>query len=174
MFLKVKRFYPPVVEIIPLLILLYTVFLLSFSYGRISNGVPVNFTLTGVPTAWGDRTVLLAFGAVAVGVYFLLSIINYKFILSPANLIIINKHKSSEEGNLSKNQFETIRVIAARTILLIKSLVGLLLLYIYRGVVGISLGNQFELGLGIWLIVGAIIFTVIIMTSKIYFIKERG
>ncbi len=172
MFLKVKRFYPPVVEIIPLLILFYTVFLLSFSYGQISNGVPVNFTLTGAPTAWGDRTVLIALGTVAVGVYFLLSYINYKFLMAPQKLVLINK--KSEQKELSESKLETIRVFTVRMIFLIKSLVGLLLLYIYRGVVGISLGNKFELGLGLWLIVGTIILTVIIMISKIQIIKERG
>lgn len=171
MFLKVKRFYPPVVEIIPLLILFYTVFLLNFSYGQISNGVPINFTLTGAPTAWGDRTVLIALGTVAVGVYFLLSYINYKFLMIPKRLVLINK--KTEQKKSSESQLETIRVFTVRSIFFIKSLVGLLLLYIYRGVVRISLGNQVELGLGLWLIVGSIIFTVIIMISKIYFIKER-
>jgi len=171
--LKIKKFYPPVIEILPLLLLFYTVFLLSSSYGQISNGVPINFSITGIPTAWGDKTILIVLGVVAVGVYFLLSIINYKFLISPEDLIIISKNKRPEQRKLTPNELNTIRVFAVRTVFIIKSLVGLLLLYIYRGIVRISLGNQVELGLTLWLIVGAIIFTVIIMTSKIYFIKGR-
>ena len=174
MFLKIKKFYPPVIEILPLLLLFYTVFLINSSYGQISNGVPVNFSITGIPIAWGDKTALIILGVVAVGVYFLLSFVSYKFIISSEKLIIISKNKRPEQRKLNPNEISSIRVFAARTIFIIKSLVGFLLLYIYRGIIRISLGNQVELGLSLWLIVGAIIFTVIIMTSKIYFIKERG
>jgi uncharacterized membrane protein len=58
---KIARIYPPVLELIPLLLLFLAFYLTFINYPNLPDRIPSHFNIQGLPDGWGSKEEILIY-----------------------------------------------------------------------------------------------------------------
>jgi uncharacterized membrane protein len=153
---KIKRYYPPAIELIPLGLALLSILYVAYHFGQLPEEIPTHFDINGQPDAWGKKYMLLVLLVIQLYVYMQSWLLNYFLIIKPNDsleaLRFINIPFVKKE-QLWPEQTENIRRQMARMMVMINISLHLLFLYIIFGSVQTAYGLWPGLGKGILVLV---------------------
>jgi len=170
MWQKLGRCYPPQLELIPLFLLVLTLYLALSNYAALPDSIPTHFNAQGIADDWGSKDTILIILGLNAFIYVLLTAINIGFAVVRDPRVLINL-PARWKARLSDTQIEQLRVILNRCLLLLKILMQGLLGYIVYITIEIALGRAASLGaaffllmLGIAAVVGLMLWQALRLT----------
>lgn len=147
---KIRRYYPPALELIPLGLTLVTLLYVAYHFGRLPEEIPTHFDATGQPDGWGDRYMLIILPILQGYLYLQTFLINYFLIMKP-------DHKEAlqwinipfvKKDQLGPKETEEIKRQTARLLYGINLGIVLLFAYVLVGTVQTAYGHWNGLGSG--------------------------
>lgn len=173
---RISRFYPPWLDILCFLCLANMWKFTAVRYGVMPEQIPTHFGFNGMPDAWSMKSYATVFMLLIIGtiVWFSMFLINYFFIIKPANPAkFINLPRQRKEA-LSNEQLEAIRRVNVQGIALINITVVLMFGVIQYGMVNTALGLQKGLGWGINVLTGVLLLETAWLVWKSFSLSEPG
>ncbi|KUG02645.1 hypothetical protein ASZ90_020013 [hydrocarbon metagenome] len=175
---RIEPFYPPWLELIPMILLLFA-FTYTFEYyPLLPEQVPTHFGLTGAPDTWAAKGFWSVFVLPLVGAMVWLSmlLINYFLIIRPDDPgRFINLPRQHKE-KLGREQLEYIRTTTARGMMLLNLTLAAMIATFQYGSIKTALGHQEGLGMIALVFAAAILIESIglsIKTISMTFISGR-
>ena len=113
MWQKLSKCYPPHFELIPLFLLVFTIYLALSNYATLPDTIPTHFNSQGIADDWGGKNTIFIFLGFNAFIYILLTTINICFALVRNPKALINL-PAKWKARLSEEQAETLRVTLNR------------------------------------------------------------
>jgi len=161
---KLSKCYPPLFELIPLLLLVFTVYLALSNYATLPDTIPTHFNARGIADDWGSKSTLLVILGLAAFLYILFTLLNFYLAIARDPRALINL-PAKWKAALSETQIEKLRLTLNRYLFLLKVLMQGLFAYIVYITVEIaeeradSLGGPFSIVmLAILIVVGLMLW----------------
>ena len=129
MWQKLSKCYPPHLELIPLLLLVFVLYLILSNYAALPDTIPTHFNAQGVADDWGSKNTIFIFLGLNAFIYILFTFINIWFAIVKDPRVLINlpvKWKAA----ISDTQIETLRVMLNRYLFLLKIIIQGLTAYL--------------------------------------------
>lgn len=177
---RIKAFYPPALELIPIILLLFAFTYTAEYYPLLPEQVPTHFGLFGNPDAWGEKGFWSVYTLPLIGTLTWLSIalLNYYLIMGPDDPGRMINLPQQHKDKLGRERLEAIRTITARAMILLNLTLTAMLATLQYGVINIALGRQESLGLITLVFIAAILIESIGLTVKTIAMtfapRERG
>jgi uncharacterized membrane protein len=161
---KLNSIYPLQLEIIPLLMLFFLLYLALSSYPGLPDQIPTHFNIQGLPDKWGSKNEMLIYPGMGIFIYALFTGITAAFLAVTNPLNLINLPSRMKES-ISPAQAEELRILMIRTMLAFKILIIGLMVYLLNSTVEIALHRTNSSGywpllfvLAILILVGYLLF----------------
>lgn len=160
---KIGRFYPPWMELIPAMLLIFAVCYSYANYPLLSDQVPTHFGIAGTPDAWAPKGFASVYMAPVIGiiVWLSMSLMNYFLIMLPEDPGKCINLPQKKKGELGPERMESIRTITARGMFLVNLTVAAMIAALQYSSINTMLGQQNGLG------VTAKILTAVIIVEAI-------
>ena len=129
MWQKLARCYPPHLELIPLCLLIFTLYLTLSSYAALPDTIPTHFDAQGMADDWGDKNAIFFIMGMNAFIYVLLTAINIALAVVKDPRSIINLPPKWKAA-LDDNRIEKLRVTLNRYLFLLKIVMQGLFTYI--------------------------------------------
>lgn len=159
---KIVRFYPPWLELIPVVLLIFAFGYSAANYPLLPEQVPTHFGFAGTPDAWrakGFASVYLP-PVMAAIIWLSMALMNYFLIMGPEDPGKCINLPQRQKEQLGPAKLEAIRTTTARGMMLINLTVIATITILQYGSINTALGLQKGLG-----IIAAILALVIIAES---------
>lgn len=157
MFERLRRAYPLKLEVIPLLLALWTSYMVLSAFSTLPAQVPTHFNAAGQPDRWGPRAVLLLLWGVQIGlVYLPATLMGLAFGLAGGFRSLVNIPGRDREG-LTAEQGEAVRTWVLRLLLVNKVLAMALVAVIIYSSLQIVRGRGEFMGGLFWGLVAALL-----------------
>lgn len=144
---KLNKFYPLQLELIPMTLLAFIIYLTLSSYPTLPDRIPSHFNFQGFPDGWGNKNTLFIYPAVSAFTYLLITIISIAFALVRDPKSFINLPTRIKDS-LSEVGAEKLQIILLRCLLAIKILI--LGLSTYLLFYNIEVAMNKASGIGYW------------------------
>jgi uncharacterized membrane protein len=170
MWQKLSKCYPPHLELIPLFLLAFTIYLSLSNYATLPDTIPTHFNAQGIADGWGGKNTIFIFLGLNAFLYILFTAINIAFavVRDPRSMINL---PAARKAALSDTQIETLRVTLNRYLFLMKLLTQGLTVYLLYITIEVawerasSLGALFSLFiLGILAVAGLMVWQALRLT----------
>jgi uncharacterized membrane protein len=148
MWTKISRFYPPWLDIIPLLLIAGAFCYTNYHYASFPARIPTHFGFNGLPDAWSSKDYWSTYLLLLIGtpIWISMTLMNYFLLIKPENPgRYINISKRDKE-RLGPGRLEAIRTTTARGILLINLTMITMIVVLQYGLVNTALGWQKGMG----------------------------
>lgn len=156
MWQKLNRSYPLQFELVPLLLLLLTVYLALSSYPSLPDRVPTHFNLEGVPDGWGSKSEILVVPILSAVFYVVFTVIAVLMATTKDPRKLINLPAGMKRA-MSSAQAENLRVMLNRSLFALKVLILGLLAYSVYITVEVALGRANGLGVPWFFLIAGIL-----------------
>ncbi|CFX84067.1 Domain of unknown function DUF1648 [Syntrophomonas zehnderi OL-4] len=165
---RISRFYPPWLELIPLLMLGFILAYTVTYYPLMPERIPTHFGPSGQPDAWSAKGFWSVYILVllAGAVWLTMLAINYILIIKPDDPGRYMNISQREKDRLGTKRLEEIRTISARMMVIINITTVGLLTVIQYGSVNTALGLQNGIGWGVWFFAAALVLESLWMLFK--------
>ncbi|MEN6350399.1 MAG: DUF1648 domain-containing protein [Syntrophomonas sp.] len=168
MWRKIDNYYPPWLELISVLLLVFA-FAYTFSnYELLPESIPTHFGLSGHPDSWSPKGFWSIYMLPVIGTAICLSmaIMNFFLIIKPADPgKVVNLTKQQKE-KLGPEQLESIRRFTAQGMIMINLTLAALFTVLQYELIKTALGLQQGLGISSHILVGALLIESIWLTVK--------
>ena len=113
MWQKLSKCYPPHLELIPLFLLAFTIYLALSNYATLPDTIPTHFNAQGIVDGWGGKNTIFFLLGLNALIYILFTVINVAFaaVRDPRSMINLPMERKAA---LSDAQIETLRVTLNR------------------------------------------------------------
>jgi len=129
MWQKLSKCYPPSFELIPLVLLAFTIYLALSNYATLPDTIPTHFNEQGIADDWGNKTTIFFILGLNILVYVLFTVLNIWFAVVRDPRFLINLPEKWKAA-LSDTQVEKLRVTLNRYLFLLKIVMQGLFTYI--------------------------------------------
>lgn len=153
---RLGRCYPLLLELIPLLLLGLTVYLVLSNYSALPDTIPTHFDARGVADDWGSKSTILVFPAIAFPVYLFVSILTAWMSLAKDPKSLINLPDRNKAA-ISPEKAEELRLVVVRCLFLVKTLTVGLMTYSVYATIEVARGSAQGLGVGFYIILAAML-----------------
>ena len=162
---RLGRCYPLQFELVPLLLLGLTIYLILSNYSTLPDTIPSHFDARGVADDWGSKKTIFFFPAVVVPLYVFLCLFDawISLVKDPKSLINL---PDRTKAAISEAGAEELRVLIGRCLFLIKTLTVGLMSYCVYATIEVARGEARGLGIAFYLILGAILVCAAFMAWK--------
>lgn len=162
---RLGRCYPLQLELVPLLLLGLTIYLVLSNYSTLPDTIPSHFNAQGVADDWGSKKTVLFFPAFSVAFYVLLTVFNawISLVKDPKSLINL---PDRTKAAISEAKAEELRVLIGRCLFLIKTLTVGLMTYSVYATIELARGEASSLGIPFYLILVAILISAAFMVWR--------
>ena len=164
MWQKLSRCYPPYLELIPLFLLVLTLYITVSNYATLPDTIPTHFNAQGLADDWGSKSTLFIILGLSAFIYILFTTLNIWFAIVKDPRPLINL-PAKWKARLSDTQIEELRITLNRYLFLLKILMQGLFAYILYITIEIvweradSLGSIFFLFImGIFAVAGLMLW----------------
>jgi|GEM_PF-449044 len=166
---KISRYYPPWLDIFPLLLLGIVLVYISGKYETLPDLIPTHFGPSGTPDAWSEKSIWSVYGTLIIGsiIYISMTLINIFLIILPDDPRKVINISERQKDLLGPEQLEKIRAFAVRSMVAINYIVVVMIAYLSFSAIKIALGLSTGLGYLIWIFFIAIMFISIYMVIKL-------
>jgi uncharacterized membrane protein len=162
MWQKLSRYYPVRLEIIPLALIIFELYLVITSYPTLPFIIPTHFGVNGAADEWGMRSAILLLPVLGIFVYFLLSVFHVMFALIKDPKRFINLPKPQKD-KMTPAMVEKLMATVDRCLFVMKILLVSLTLYNVYITIEVAKSRATGLGIWFWLILAGLIGTVLFM-----------
>lgn len=164
---RLRQAYPLKVELIPLLLVLWTSYIVLTAFPGLPAQVPTHFNTAGEADRWVPRAILLLLWAVQLGlVYIPTTLLGLAFGLVKDFHPFITLPGRAETG-LTAAQGEGVRVWGLRLLLATKVLVVALLALIIYNSIRMARGEEAFMGGLLWVLVAALMASTLFMVWRL-------
>ncbi len=162
---RLGRCYPLQIELVPLLLLGLTIYLVLSNYSTLPDTIPSHFNAQGVADDWGSKKAIFFFPAFVVPLYAFLSLFTawISLVKDPKSLINL---PDRTKAAISEARAEELRVLIGRCLFLMKTLTISLMTYCVYATIEVARGEAQGLGIAFYLILGAILVSAAFMVWK--------
>ncbi|MCX5998621.1 MAG: DUF1648 domain-containing protein, partial [Chloroflexi bacterium] len=122
MWRKIAKCYPPQLELVPLVLLIYAFQVVMSHYSSLPESVPSHFGTSGLPDEWAGKSTLLLFPVIGLVVYLMFSGLNVLFALVRNPRSFINLPEK-QKARLTDADAEGLRVFLCRTMFAMKVII---------------------------------------------------
>ena len=156
MWQKLAKCYPPQLELIPLLLLAFTVYIVASNYADLPDSIPTHFDAQGDPDGWSGKSAIFLSPGLGLFFYILFSAINVGMavVKDPRSLINLPEIRKAA---LTDSQTEQLRLFVNRSLFLMKVVAQGLTAYLAYITVEVALERASGLGLSFFLLIGALL-----------------
>ncbi len=160
---RFELFYPPWLELIPVILLIFAFSYTAECYSFLPEQVPTHFGLAGNPDAWAAKGFWSVYALPLLGSVIWLSmlLINYFLIIRPEDpgqyINLPQRHKEK----LDRERLEAIRTTTARGIMLLNLTLAAMIAAFQYSSINVALGRQESLGMI------ALVFAALILAESI-------
>jgi uncharacterized membrane protein len=119
MWQKLRKSYPPQLELIALFVLVFTVYWVIANYAFLSETIPTHFNFQGIPDKWGSRNEILVFPIMGAFLYIVLTTLNIILAVAKDLRKYINL-PSKRKAALSDVIVEELRIFLNRSLFALK------------------------------------------------------
>ena len=170
---RLGRCYPLQLELVPLLLLGLTIYLVFSNYSTLPETIPSHFNARGVADDWASKKTIFFFPAIVVPLYVFLSMFDAWISLVKDPKSLINLPDRAKEA-ISETRAEELRVLIGRCLFLIKTLTVGLMTYSVYATIEVARGEARGLGIAFYLILAAILVSAAFMVWKSLSIALSG
>jgi uncharacterized membrane protein len=165
---KIKAFYPPALELVPVILLLFAFSYTAQYYPLLPEQVPTHFGLLGTPDAWSEKGfwsvyVLPLLGAI---VWLSMFLINLFLIIEPDDPGRMINLPQKQKEKLGGERLEAIRSVTARGIMIMNLTLAAMIATLQYGSINVALGRQESLGLTALFFAASVLIEAIGLTVK--------
>ena len=153
---RLGRCYPLSLELIPLFLLGLTVYLVAANYSSLPDTIPTHFGVSGTADDWGSKSTIFLLPALAVPLYFLMSVFNAWFALVKDPKSLINL-PGEMKARLTDTQAEEVRTFTSRSLFAMKTVIEGMMAYLVYMTIQVANGEVASLGAYFFLFLGAIL-----------------
>lgn len=171
MWQKLSKCYPPYLELIPLLLLVFTLYLALSNYTTLPDTIPTHFNAEGIADDWGSKTTIFFILGLNALIYVLFTVLNIWFAIVNDPRVLINL-PAKRKAALSDKQIEALRVTLNRYLFLLKIVMQGLFTYILYIMIEIALERAHSLGVLFFLFILALLAVVALMVWKAFQITK--
>ena len=145
MWQKLKKSYPPQLELIALFVLVFTVYWVIANYAFLSETIPTHFDFQGIPDKWGSKNEILVFPIMGVFLYIVLTTLNIIVAVAKDLRKYINL-PSKRKAALSDVIVEELRIFLNRSLFALKVVTQGLVAYLLFMSIEVAQGKASDLG----------------------------
>ena len=167
------RCYPIQIELVPLLLLGLTIYLVLSNYSTLPDTIPTHFNAQGVADDWGSKKEIFFFPAFVIPLYLFSSLLTawISLVKDPKSMINL---PDRTKAAISEARAEELRVLIGRCLFLMKTLTISLMTYCVYATIEVARGEARGLGIAFYLILGAILVSTAFMVWKSLSIALSG
>jgi uncharacterized membrane protein len=170
---RLGRCYPTPLELVPLLLLGLTIYLVLSNYSTLPDTIPTHFNTQGVADDWGSKTTIFIFPAIAFPIYILLSVITACISLAKDPKSLINLPERTK-ATISEVRAEELRLFIGRCLFLMKTLTGGLMAYSVYATIEVARSDAKSLGVAFYIILAAILLCTAFMVWRSFSLVLTG
>ena len=145
MWQKLRKSYPPQLELIALLVLVFTVYWVIANYDFLSETIPTHFNFHGIPDKWGSKNEILVFPIMGAFLYIVLTTLNIILAVAKDLRKYINL-PSKRKAALSDVIVEELRIFLNRSLFALKVVTQGLVAYLLFMSIEVAQGKASDLG----------------------------
>ena len=145
MWQKLSKCYPPHLELIPLLLLVFALYLALSNYTTLPDTIPTHFNAEDIADDWGSKTTIFLILCIVTLIYVLFTVLNFWFAIAKDLRALINL-PAKRKAALSNKQIETLRLTLNRYLFLLKIVMQGLSTYHLYIIIEIAWGREHSLG----------------------------
>ena len=119
MWQKLRKSYPPQLELIALFVLVFTVYWVIANYAFLSETIPTHFNFQGIPDKWGSKNGILVFPIMGAFLYIVLTTLNIIVAVAKDLRKYINL-PPKRKAMLSDAKVEELRIFLNRSLFALK------------------------------------------------------
>lgn len=173
MWQKLSRCYPPRLELIPLVLLALTIYLVLSNYATLPDTIPTHFNEQGIADDWGSKSAIFFLLGLNALIYILFTALNIWFAVVRGPRSFINL-PTKWKAALSDTQVEKLRRVLNRYLFLLKIIIQGLTAYITYITIEMAGERADSLGSLFFLFILAILAVVGLMVWKAFQIKANN
>ncbi len=170
---RLGRCYPTPLELVPLLLLGLTIYLVLSNYSTLPDTIPTHFNAQGVADDWGSKKTIFIFPAIAFPIYILLSVITACISLAKDPKSLINLPDRTKAA-ISEVRAEELRLFIGRCLFLMKTLTVGLMAYSVYATIEVARGDAKSLGVAFYIILAAILVCTAFMVWRSFSLVLTG
>jgi uncharacterized membrane protein len=142
---KIAKIYPLQIEIIPLVLVVWSLYLTLTNYPLLPYQIPTHFNIQGLPDGWGNKSEILVYSITGFLVYVIITVISIFLSITrnPKSLINLPGYIKDK---ITPEQAERLRVILVRCLVILKILILGQNLYLLSGSIETALGKSTGIG----------------------------
>lgn len=170
MWQKVKMFYPPWLELFPLLLIVFALTYTHINYPDLPATVPTHFGANGLPDSWSAKSFVSVYLLPLLGLATcgLMLGLNWFVIMRPDDPRTVVNLLESEKDALGPKRLEALRTFTAQALWVINTEVAALIVFLAYGSIQVALSRQTGLGWGVWVFFGLIMASSLGMTVQTF------
>lgn len=151
---RLGRCYPLQIELVPLLLMGLTVYLVLSNYSTLPDNIPSHFNAQGVADDWGSKRTIFVFPACSVALYVFMSVFTAWISLVKDPKSLINLPDRAKEA-ISEARAEELRLLIGRCMFVMKTLTVGLMTYGVYATIEVARDDARGLGITFFLILAA-------------------
>lgn len=167
MWQKLSKCYPPYLELIPLFLLVFTLYLALSNYTTLPDTIPTHFNAEGIADDWGSKTTIFFILGLNALIYVIFTVLNIWFAVAKDPRALINL-PSRWKAALDDTKLEKLRVTLNRYLFLLKIVMQGLFTYILHIMIEIAWERADSLGALFFLFTLAILAVAGLMVWKAF------
>jgi uncharacterized membrane protein len=145
MWQKLRKSYPPQLELIALFVLVFTVYWVIANYAFLSETIPTHFNFQGIPDKWGSKNEILVFPIMGAFLYIVLTALNIILAVAKDFRKYINLPQKRKAA-LSDVKVEELRIFLNRSLFALKVVTQGLVAYLLFMSIEVARGKVGDLG----------------------------
>jgi len=145
MWQKLRKSYPPQLELIALFVLVFTVYLVIANYPSLPETIPTHFNFQGVPDKWGSKNEILILPIMGAFLHIVLTVLNIILAVAKDPRKYINLPKK-RTAMLSDANVEEFRISLNRSLFALKVVTQGLVAYLFFMSIEVTQGKADDLG----------------------------
>jgi uncharacterized membrane protein len=153
---KLRRCYPPQLELVSIFLVIITFYIALSDYSALPDTIPTHFNAQGIPNDWSSKRTIFIFPILNAVFFLSLTFFNFWFAIVDDPKRFINLPRKRKEA-MTKEQAETLRIFLNRCLFILKIIMLGLFTYLTWQTIEIALGRASSLGSFFWLLIGALL-----------------
>lgn len=173
MWQKLSKCYPPILELIPIFLLVLAIYIAFSNYSALPERIPIDFNSQGIAEDWANKNMIFLYPGLGSFIYLLFTTLNIWFAVTKNPKSLINMPKKWKDS-LNDLQTEELRIILNRYLFVLKILIIGLMLYLLYATIEVALERTSSIGGTVFtLITLAILVVVSLMVWRTFRITRK-
>jgi uncharacterized membrane protein len=166
---KISRYYPPWLELLPLILFISVFNYINSNYELLPDVMPTHFGPSGMPDSWSKKSLWSVYGPLIIGlvVYVSITLTNIFLLIRPDDPRKVVNIPERNKDILGPARLEEIRAFTVKGLLVLNIIVAAMIAYLSYVATNTALGLSQGLGSLMWFFVAAIILTSSYLTIKV-------